>query len=69
MRPLTEWVIKQVARQIKTWRQAGVLFPISINVAASNFAEDKFISRLINILNNHQLTTADIEIECVETQK
>ncbi|MCL2896769.1 sensor domain-containing phosphodiesterase [Brenneria tiliae] len=69
MRPLTEWVMKQAAQQVNIWRQAGVLFPISINVAASNFAEDNFISRLINILNNQQLTTADIEIECVETQK
>ncbi|RLM26474.1 diguanylate phosphodiesterase [Brenneria alni] len=69
MRPLTEWVIQQAAQQAKLWRQAGILFPISINIAASNFAEDNFITRLITILNNHGLTTSDIEIECVETQK
>ncbi|ATA23879.1 diguanylate phosphodiesterase [Brenneria goodwinii] len=69
MQPLTEWVIKQTAQQIKIWRQAGILFPVSINVAASNFAEDKFISRLINNLAEHGLTPADIELECLETQK
>ncbi|QTF10778.1 sensor domain-containing phosphodiesterase [Brenneria izadpanahii] len=69
MQPLTEWVIKQVARQLKIWRQAGMLFPVSINIAASNFAEEDFISRLINSLAEHNLTPADIELECVETQK
>ncbi|MCV9877572.1 sensor domain-containing phosphodiesterase [Brenneria izbisi] len=69
MRPLTEWVIKQTAKQIKIWRQAGILFPISINVAASNFAEEKFIERLLNILDRDGLTPRDIQIECLETQK
>ncbi|WP_409308682.1 EAL domain-containing protein [Pectobacterium sp. B1J-3] len=69
MRPLTEWVIKQTSRQLKIWRQSGILLPVSINVAASNFAEDNFIERLINILNNDGLTPLDIQIECVETQK
>lgn len=69
MQPLTEWVIKQAARQVKIWRQAGIVFPVSINVAASNFAEEKFTSRLINHLAAHGLTSADIELECVETQK
>lgn len=69
MRPLTEWVIKQTARQLKIWRQAGLLFPVSINVAAGNFAEDHFIARLINILDSDGLTPRDIQIECVETQK
>ncbi|MFC3395472.1 sensor domain-containing phosphodiesterase [Brenneria rubrifaciens] len=69
MRPLTQWVIKQTAKQLKTWRQAGLLFPVSINVAASNFAEDDFIERLINLLDNYGLTPSDIQIECVETQK
>ncbi|MEC5320356.1 EAL domain-containing protein [Brenneria populi subsp. brevivirga] len=69
MQPLTEWVIRQAARQVKIWRRAGIAFPVSINVAASNFAEEKFISQLISHLDAHDLTSADIELECVETQK
>nr|WP_281261838.1 EAL domain-containing protein [Brenneria roseae] len=69
MRPLTEWVIKQTAKQLKIWRQAGILFPVSINIAASNFAEENFIEHLMNTLNSYDLTAGDIQIECVETQK
>ncbi|MCG8707880.1 sensor domain-containing phosphodiesterase [Brenneria sp. 4F2] len=69
MRPLTEWVIKQAAKQVKAWRQAGIQFPVSINIAASNFAEENFTLRLINNLAAQDLTPSDIELECVETQK
>ncbi|WP_114194374.1 sensor domain-containing phosphodiesterase [Edaphovirga cremea] len=67
--PLTEWVIVQTLRQIKIWRAAGILIPVSVNVSASNFAEFEFVERLQKHLNDHGLTSTDIELECLETQK
>ncbi|MBN3068088.1 sensor domain-containing phosphodiesterase [Pectobacterium brasiliense] len=69
MRPLTDWVTREAACQVKQWRQEGLTFPVSINVSARNFSENDFIPRLITILDNHGLTPRDIDIECVETQK
>ncbi|KHN50784.1 sensor domain-containing phosphodiesterase [Pectobacterium fontis] len=69
MRPLTDWVIREAACQVKQWRGDGRHFPVSINVSARNFSENDFIPRLVNILDNHSLTPQDIDIECVETQK
>ncbi|GKW43767.1 EAL domain-containing protein [Pectobacterium parvum] len=69
MRPLTDWVTREAACQVKQWRQEGLTFPVSINVSAKNFSENDFIPRLITILENHGLTPQDIDIECVETQK
>ncbi|WP_409158355.1 EAL domain-containing protein [Pectobacterium sp. B2J-2] len=69
MRPLTNWVTREAACQVKQWRQEGLSFPVSINVSARNFSENDFIPRLITILETHGLTPQDIDIECVETQK
>ncbi|WCG81481.1 sensor domain-containing phosphodiesterase [Pectobacterium sp. A5351] len=69
MRPLTDWVTREAACQVKQWRQEGFNFPVSINVSARNFSENDFIPRLITILENLGLTPRDIDIECVETQK
>ncbi|AOR65556.1 EAL domain-containing protein [Pectobacterium wasabiae] len=69
MRPLTDWVTRKAASQVKQWRQEGLNFPVSINVSARNFSENDFIPRLVAILDNHGLTPQDIDIECVETQK
>ncbi|MEQ9943417.1 MULTISPECIES: EAL domain-containing protein [Pectobacterium] len=69
MRPLTDWVTREAACQVKQWRQQGLHFPVSINVSARNFSENDFIPRLITILESHGLTPQDIDIECVETQK
>ncbi|MEH2921496.1 EAL domain-containing protein [Samsonia erythrinae] len=69
MRPLTEWVIRQSASQVKAWRQTGLTFPVSVNIAVSNFAESDFIPRIMAILEGDGLTPQDVDLECVETQK
>ncbi|WP_224552574.1 EAL domain-containing protein [Pectobacterium versatile] len=69
MRPLTDWVTREAACQVKRWRHLGLNFPVSINVSARNFSENDFIPRLISILDTQGLTPQDIDIECVETQK
>ncbi|PLR36051.1 sensor domain-containing phosphodiesterase [Chimaeribacter coloradensis] len=69
IRPLTQWVIAQATRQLRQWRNQGIMLPVAINVAVSNFAEPDFVERLMVQLDAHGLTPADLEIECLETQK
>ena len=69
IRPLTQWVIAQASRQLRQWRSQGIMLPVAVNVAVSNFAEPDFVDRLLAQLEAHGLTPADLEIECLETQK
>lgn len=69
MRPLTEWVIQQAARQVRKWRQVSINISVSVNVTVTNFAEEDLIERLQRILRTNELSIHDIEFECLETQK
>lgn len=69
IRPLTEWVIGQALRQIRQWRDLGITLPVAVNVAVSNFGEPDFVERLLAQLARHDLTPADLELECLETQR
>lgn len=46
IKPLTEFVIAQSIEQLLLMREAGIAFPISINVTAGNLAERHFAARL-----------------------
>ncbi len=69
IRPLTDWVIDNVARQINRWKKKNLFMSVSINITANNLSEGDFAERLMSTLQDYELTAADIEIECLETQK
>lgn len=69
IKPLTEFVISQATREVFRLRQAGVNIPVSINVAAENFAEKNFSGRLDDALGHYNLQPQDIELECLESQR
>jgi EAL domain-containing protein (putative c-di-GMP-specific phosphodiesterase class I) len=37
MSEITQWVIKKVIAQLKSWRSQGITLPVSINVTVSDF--------------------------------
>lgn len=69
IKPLTEFVILQATSEVFLLRQAGINIPISINVAAANFAEKNFGEKLDDALSHYKLQPEDIEIECLESQR
>ncbi|EMH4073386.1 bifunctional diguanylate cyclase/phosphodiesterase [Serratia marcescens] len=69
IKPLTEFVIAQSIEQLLLMREAGIAFPISINVTASNLAERHFAARLKEAIVRSGLQPGDIEIECLESQR
>ncbi|OKP52642.1 hypothetical protein A8A12_04485 [Serratia marcescens] len=69
IKPLTDFVIAQALDQLRGLRAAGIRFPISINVTASNLSERHFAKRLKDAVRQRGLQPGDIEIECLESQR
>ena len=63
-----EWVIDQALCQVERWRAAGLVLPVSVNIAARQLQQPTFFSRLCAILAEHpQLHPGCIELEILET--
>jgi len=69
MTDITQWVIKTVIEQLQAWRNVGIDLPVSINVTVSDFSRQGFADELEQNLLSAGLTVADLQIECLETEK
>lgn len=69
MTDITHWVIKTVIARQQSWKQRGIHLPISVNVTVSDFSRSGFADTLFTQLSNAGLTSADIRIECLETER
>jgi diguanylate cyclase (GGDEF)-like protein/PAS domain S-box-containing protein len=63
-----EWVIDEALRQLAEWKKAGIALNISVNVAARQLHQERFVSRLKALLVNYDSdVTNRLIIEIVET--
>ncbi|MBI3188754.1 MAG: EAL domain-containing protein [Gammaproteobacteria bacterium] len=63
-----EWVIDQALQQIGLWQEQGMLWPVSVNIAAPHFQNDDFFDRLNMLLTRHNnVAPRLLEIEIVES--
>ncbi|WP_318376810.1 EAL domain-containing protein, partial [Enterobacter sp.] len=69
MNDITHWVIRTVIDQLRRWRAAGILLPVSINVTVSDFSCPGFADTLEQQILEAGLVAQDIRIECLETEK
>ncbi|MFO6299053.1 sensor domain-containing phosphodiesterase [Rahnella selenatireducens] len=69
MRELTEWVIDHAITQLSQWRDRGILLPVSVNLAASDFSRPDFADELEQKMYNAGLTPALLAVECLETER
>lgn len=69
MPEITQWVIKTVISQLKVWRAAGIMIPVSINVTVSDFSRSGFADELEHNVRSAGLHPTDVRIECLETEK
>lgn len=69
MTDITAWVIRTVIAQLQQWRRMGITIPVSINVTVSDFSRQGFADELEDQVLAAGLTTADLRIECLETEK
>ncbi|NDP41024.1 MAG: PAS domain S-box protein [Rhodoferax sp.] len=70
--PLSErvgaWVMATAFKQLDAWNQAGLKLPVSINVSARQFLDQKFTATLAAMLARHSAIAPDmVELEILET--
>ncbi len=62
------WVLEQVCRDIRAWREAGLpAVRVAINISSRQLKEPDFVERVERIVADHGLDPADIELEITES--
>ncbi|MGK9174365.1 EAL domain-containing protein [Yokenella regensburgei] len=69
MNDITHWVVNEALRQIGLWHAADIHIPVSVNFTVSDVSQPGFANALESKLLKLGLTTADIRIECLETEE
>lgn len=66
--PVGEWVIREACAASNRWQAQGLpVLPIAVNVAAPQFEQNNFTSRVQQILLESQAEPENIEIEVTES--
>ena len=65
--PLTYWVIKEVFRQYKVWKKAGIHMKYAINLTPSLLTDTLFPGEACKLANEYEVNTSDICFEITET--
>lgn len=64
---LGDWVIRSALQQADSWRQAGLLLPVSVNVSAYSLMSGKFLDRLSALLSKYaDAAGSQLELELLE---
>ncbi len=69
MSDITQWVVATAIKQRVAWRKNGITLPISVNLTASDLSSAGFANALEEKVLSAGLTTADLRVECLETEK
>ena len=65
---LGEWVLCQALAQMRQWTDAGMLWEVSVNIAAPHFHRSNFVERLKDILHTcPEVSPARLELEILES--
>ncbi|MDT3671265.1 MAG: EAL domain-containing protein [Aromatoleum sp.] len=65
--PINEWVLNKVVGQVAVWREQGYEPPrISINIAAEQFHESRFVEHICELLELHGVPQKAICLELTE---
>ncbi len=65
---LGEWVLRQALTQMRQWTGAGMLWEVSVNIAAPHFHRPNFVPRLQDILHTcPEVSPARLELEILES--
>ncbi len=67
MRPLTEFVLEEAARQAAVWRRRGWDVPVAVNLSARTVADETLPARVSRLLRDHGLPPRALELELTES--
>jgi diguanylate cyclase (GGDEF)-like protein len=67
IQPLGRWVIDQVCRQIRAWRETGLSIPpVAVNVSSIQLCNPRFVETVTDCLRRHELMPNVLEMEITE---
>ena len=62
-----EWAIRTALKQMSLWQQAGLLLPVSVNIAGSHLLHPEFVHRLAGMLSEFPAVEPQfLELEILE---
>jgi diguanylate cyclase len=64
---LTYWAINTALRQVVRWRQAGLPFPVAVNLSARNLENGALPAEIASLLHKHGLDAGALQMEITET--
>ncbi len=63
---VTDFVVKQVAKDLPVLRKQGFNGKVSINISANDFLRPNLVQAMLDLIAESDITTADIELEITE---
>ena len=67
IKPLTEWVVREAARQCHEWHTAGLNVSVAVNVSAHNLQDPGFPSIIEEVLRRWRLKPRWLRLEITES--
>lgn len=67
IREIGDWVIATALAQMASWQAAGLVLPVSVNVAGRQLQDPDFGEGLKRMLNAHPAVAGQLELEVLET--
>lgn len=64
---LGDFVLREAISRAAEWHRQGVAIPVAVNISALQFQQDHFADHLIDLLHQHQLPGALLELELTES--
>jgi EAL domain-containing protein (putative c-di-GMP-specific phosphodiesterase class I) len=66
--PLGRWVIREVCRQIRDWRRAGLIAPpVAVNLSAWQFTDKDLVTDIGDAMAQYGVGAAEFEVELTES--
>jgi diguanylate cyclase (GGDEF)-like protein len=67
MGALTQLVLKTAIRQLATWRGAGLMINVAVNLSASDLLDEQLAERIATLLAEHAVPVGALELEITES--
>lgn len=65
--PLTYHVLNLALGQVRTWIDAGISMPVSVNISARNLCDQTLVSQVVELLQLYDLPTNMLVLEVTES--
>lgn len=65
--PMGEWILRSVCMQGLKWHQAGLPLLMSVNLSGRQFAEERIVETITNVLSDTRFDPRFLELEITET--